>query len=348
MEEGAGQDRPGEVRIGAGVLMEIDHIGVDAALSVETEAVVGDIRMTLAGHRHVLVAPQHKLDRTPQPIGRQRGQRGEARRLTFLAAKAAAEPAHIDFHQMHCKPQHTRDRCLGCARALRGAVDQDSAVVFGDRQRGLRLQIELLLTAHDGPAFDDQGAIRPSAVRIAACKGLGRLEECTLGLGCQRVELCRQRVELEAECRDAGPCLLRVIGDHQRQGLSRIAELRGCHQRFIVHGDPDLVLPEDILRGEHGVHLRQRQRRGGIDGADAAVGERGRATGGVQRSGGKRQVVDEPGLYGDMEPGVVGASLADHAGALPEISSRISSSGSASGVNVRKCASTKRLSRSRL
>ena len=107
----------------------------------------GQERVPLAGHRDVLGAVQPQADRPAGERRAQRGDRGQAVRLELLAAEAAAHPQALHGDLVRVQAQHVRDDVLGLRRVLGAGLDEDLAVLVDQRQRGVGLQVEVLLAA---------------------------------------------------------------------------------------------------------------------------------------------------------------------------------------------------------
>ena len=121
--------------------------GEDAAVAVVADIVVDDEVVALAGDDHVVVAVGTELDRAPEFSRRETGDGGEQRRLGLLAAEAAAHPPAMDPDRMGRQAEDPRRHLLHVGRVLRRRVDRDLAVLAGDGQRHLSLEIEVLLPA---------------------------------------------------------------------------------------------------------------------------------------------------------------------------------------------------------
>ncbi len=108
---------------------------------------LGVERVPLAGHRDVLGAVEPQQDR---PAGERRAQRrdgGEAVRLHLLAAEPAAHPQALHGDVVAGQAQHVRDDLLGLRRVLGAGLDEDLPVLVDQGQRGVGLQVEVLLPA---------------------------------------------------------------------------------------------------------------------------------------------------------------------------------------------------------
>ena len=96
----------------------------------------------------------------------QRGDRGEAVRLELLAAEPAAHPQALHGDLVGRHAQHVRDDVLGLRRMLGAGLDEDLPVLVDQRQRGVGLQVEVLLPAElelAGEAGAPQSSMAASA-----------------------------------------------------------------------------------------------------------------------------------------------------------------------------------------
>ena len=72
-----------------------------------------------------------------------------------------------------CRPEHVRDDLLGLGRVLRAGLDEDLAVLVDQRQRGVGLQVEVLLAADLELAAEPVRAPAQRGVRVAAADRAG-------------------------------------------------------------------------------------------------------------------------------------------------------------------------------
>ena len=177
-------DRPRKVPRHAAAQRLVELDAQDAAGLVETHTIVDAEIVPLAGDDHVVVAVVDAFRRPAGEPGRQRCRGCRQIALAFLAAEAAAHPAHFHRDRMVRHAQHLGDRVLDLARMLARTVDGDVLVLAGDGERRLAFQIEMLLPADLDPAFDGVRRRRNGCRRVALCHRVGRLQET----------LCRHRV----------------------------------------------------------------------------------------------------------------------------------------------------------
>ena len=104
--------------------------------------------------------------RAGRPVRRdQRRHQRRDRRLRLLAAEAAAHAPHHADHLVLAAAEHLRDHGLDLARVLRRGVNGHLARFAGPGQRGLALEVEMLLAAAVEDAFDHQSAEANPAAR---------------------------------------------------------------------------------------------------------------------------------------------------------------------------------------
>ena len=92
----------------------------------------------------------------------QRGDRGQAVRLELLAAEPAAHPQALHGDLVRRQAQHVRDDVLGLGRVLGAGLDEDLAVLVDQGQRGVGLQVEVLLPAELELAGEPVRGARPA------------------------------------------------------------------------------------------------------------------------------------------------------------------------------------------
>jgi hypothetical protein len=228
------------------------HFGrADASVRVMSERPVGAEVMPLAGHDHVVVAVEAQLAGMARHAGR-KGRKGRpVVRLALLAAKPAAHAPHFHGHRRIRHRQHARDDVLGFARMLRRGVDENVAVLAGNRKRHLPFQIEMLLpadfhlAAQLGLRGGKTGFRRPLAELIV------RQDRLVSGQRVVDGQHRRQRI-----CND--PCFprrpaRRIAGrrDHREDRLPPIEDLAFYKHRLVAERRRDVVLSRNIRMGQH-------------------------------------------------------------------------------------------------
>jgi hypothetical protein len=89
-------------------------------------------------------------------------------RLHLLAAEAAAHPQALHRDLGVRQAQDVRDDLLRLARVLRRRLDEDLPVLVDRGERGVGLQVEVLLAGELELALDDVRAAGPRGLRVAA------------------------------------------------------------------------------------------------------------------------------------------------------------------------------------
>ena len=153
-----GQHRLGQVEAPAAVAGQGRAQRADPVVVVEADLPGGQERVPLAGHGDVLGAVEPQADRASGEHRAERRDRGQAVRLELLAAEAAAHPQALHGDLVGWQAQHVRDDVLGLGRVLGAGLDEDLAVLVDQRQRGVGLQVEVLLPAELEFAAEPVGA----------------------------------------------------------------------------------------------------------------------------------------------------------------------------------------------
>ena len=127
--------------------VEHDVVAGDDAPIVEADAPVGAEIVALAGHHEIVVAIEPDLAR---PAGHARGERGHGgpgARLAFLAAEAAAHAPGFDGDEGVRDAEDARHDVLRLGRILARGVHRHLVALSRDGERGLALEVEMLLAA---------------------------------------------------------------------------------------------------------------------------------------------------------------------------------------------------------
>ena len=205
--------------------------------------------MPLARHGDVLRAVQAQTYRAARERGAERGDRREAMRLNFLAAEAAAHAKRLHRDPVARHAEHVRDDLLRLGRVLRAAFDEDLALGVDVRERRVRLEVEVLLAADLGNAFEDvrRGGERGLGVASTdrARDALERFRLDRLGHGDDR----GQRLVLHAHRGRAEACRVIRLGEHPRERVP--VEHRLAREERLVVLDPGVVEARHVGGGEH-------------------------------------------------------------------------------------------------
>ena len=242
-------------------------VGVEPDLPERVESV------PLARHGHVLGAVEPQPNRSPGEPGAERGDRGVAVRLHLLAAEAAAHPQALHGDLGVRQAEDVRDDLLRLAGVLRRRLDEHLPVLVDAGERGVGLQVEVLLSGELELAFEDVRAGGPRRLRVAAPQdGPGALEAFRrdrLGDGDQR----RQRLVADLDGRGAEPGRLQRLAEHPAHRVPRVHHL-AREQRLVVL-DPGVVHTGHVVRGEHADHTGHGECRVRAQRRHPGVGVRG-------------------------------------------------------------------------
>ena len=124
--------------------------------------------VALAGHRHVVGAAQAQPHRPAGEDGPQRGDGREAVGLHLLAAEAAAHPQALHGDVVAVEAEHVRHDLLRLARVLRAALHEHLAALVDEGERGVGLEVEVLLARHLRDAAEDVGRTRQARLDVTA------------------------------------------------------------------------------------------------------------------------------------------------------------------------------------
>ena len=153
-----------EREIGRATAARVQHhvIDADAPGLVVADAPVGAEIVALAGHDEIVVAVEPDLAGL---AGDARAQRRDGRPLaglTLLAAEAAAHAARLDDHEGVGHAEHAGHDMLRLGRVLGRDIHVHLDAFAGHGERGLALEIEMLLPADAELPFE---AVRRGAQR---------------------------------------------------------------------------------------------------------------------------------------------------------------------------------------
>ncbi len=188
------------------------------------------------------------------PAGDARGERGHRRPgagLALLAAEAAAHAARLDGDEGVGHAENARDDVLRLGRVLARGVHRHLVAFAGNGERGLALEIEMLLAADRELALEPVRGGGDRGLRVAAAEGVVVLHARA---GLQRVgdgDRRRPRLDLDpAEPRGAAR-LVAGAGDDGEQRLAVEHDLALGEQRLVGEHRRDVVLAGNVGRGDH-------------------------------------------------------------------------------------------------
>jgi len=213
---------------------------------IESNVIVDDKIVPLAGHDHVIVAIQSQFAGTAGFVGSQCGNTGNQCRLAFLATKCATHSSANHSDVVGWPAGRVCEQHLHFVRVLRRAVHQQAIVFLRYRHRDMTFEIKLVLAAQE------QAAIRPvwrslqRGVRIAT-------DQCFTGQDERFFFDRRQRVQngvefLVVDARQ--PCGL-SCGIHRccydcKYRLSDVLHKVGGENRIIGNNRSVIIISGDI------------------------------------------------------------------------------------------------------
>ena len=338
VEHGAVVDRPAQV---VAIATAAGHGAFDAgdpAGVVEADGVVDAEVVALAGQHEIVVPVETEPDRASGALHPQRCDDGQRGCLGFLAAKGAAHAADFDGDFSRADPQRCGGKVLNLRGVLGGGDDVDT-IQTGQGEAALSFEVKVLLptdvettTALTIRAFDRCG-------RIAALEYHGIVQE---GVGLDRLIDRGQRRQLFAfqleQARglaglDPGFC------EHAEQRLPGEQDLALGEQRFIMDHRTGIVLPRDIASGDYVDHARRRVDGIEVQRRDLRATHGCKAKTGVERAGGRLNIVDIQRRARDvLRAAVVGAGAVH----LPRGQGRLAHAAAASPPAARLCSSSAR------
>ena len=221
---------------------------VEAATPVHAEVV------PLAGHRHVVVAVETELGGT---AGHVRGQSREARPLRRLRLLAAECPAHapaLAHHRRVGYIEHAGDEVLHFRRMLGRGADPHFVVLTGDRERGLPLQIEVLLSADAHAAFEPVGGGGDCRRRIPAPELVGGEHLGAVGQTVVHGDAGGDRLDVDAGATGRAAGRITGLGDHRKDYLPVKEHLAGGEDRIVAEGGAAIVRAWNVRGGQHRQH----------------------------------------------------------------------------------------------
>ena len=281
--------------------------------------------MPLAGHRDVLVAVQPQAHRVPGQRGPERRDGGQPVRLELLAAEPAAHPQALHGDLVRGQAEHVGHDVLGLGRVLRAGLDEDLPVLVDQGQRGLRLQVEVLLAADLELAAEPVGgAFQPGRDVAAADRPLVALVAVGLD-GVVHRDQRGQRLVVGLDLGRALPGRLQGLAEHPAHRVVVVHDLAG-EQRLVVLL-AGVVEAGHVLGGQHPHHAGHLVGALGAQGGEAGVPVRGLDRPGVQRAErAAHQVLGVQRGPGDVQVGALVRDCQAHHGPVWPVSQRAVSS----------------------
>ena len=252
VEHRALHDGQRQVGRAAAVGVQLEVQGVDPPLGVEADLVAGQIRMPLARDPHVQVAG---VDDPRRPAGARRRPAPPAGAGWAACDSLPPNPPPIRVQTQTTwfwrRPRQCATTLLDLAGVLRRRVDGDLPGLAGDRQRGLGLQVEMLLAAGAEGPLEDVLGLRQRGRGVSPRDPSRRADEVAAGDrlvdrqdGGQRLQLDPDRRPGRAEGR---PALARQRDD----GLADVMALARGQHLLVVEDRAEPVVAGHVGRGEH-------------------------------------------------------------------------------------------------
>ena len=256
--------------------------------------------MTLAGLRHVLITVEPDLHRSLGDRRTERRQRGEVRALGLLAAEAAAHSRGLHDDPVAHDSENLGGLRLHLGRVLRRRVHEERAVLAGDDQRGVGLEIEVILRAAFEFALDDQRRTSQRSVDITSSYAVGFRQKRVGGERASDVVDRLERLVLDFDRCCGGAACGVAVGDDERHTLADREHFFFGEQRLVVSHRGDVVRPRNVVCGEDRVHAGNLSCGADIEARDSPAGNTGREDLSVEHSGGGGHVIDVDRLAGGV------------------------------------------------
>ena len=203
--------------------------------------------------------------RTGRPVSRraERGDRGVAVRLHLLAAEAAAHPQALHGDLVVRQAQHVRDDLLGLGRVLRAGLDEDLPVLVDAGQRGVGLQVEVLLAGELELAVEDVRAAAPNAASGSPRRRVGRAPwKLSAAMASSTVTSDGSGSYSTSTAAAPSRAASRRLAEHPAHRVPVVHHL-AREQRLVVL-DPGVVDPGHVVGGEHAHHAGHGERGRGV------------------------------------------------------------------------------------
>ena len=222
-----------------------------------------------------------RLTGCPVRVAPSDGHRGQSVRLELLAAEAAAHPQALHRDLVSGQAEHVRHDVLGLGRVLRAGLHEDLAVLVDQRQRGVGLQVEVLLAADLELAAEPVRRLLKPGGRVAATD---RPLVALVAAGLDRVvhaDQRGQRLVVDLDRLGTLPGRLQRLAEHPADRVPVVHNL-AREQRLVVLL-AGVVEAGHVLGGQHPDHAGHVVGGLGAQAGDPGVRVRGLDRPGVQR-----------------------------------------------------------------
>ena len=266
--------------------------------------------MALAGCQHVRAPVESQFHRILRVIGTESGEGPDDGCLALLAPEAATHPPHLDLNPVRRPAQELSDARLRFARMLGGKPYHHAAVILRERQRGLRLKVEMILAADAQRALQTVLSCEHVVQAVSPLHDLGIAYVETSAMGLYGVEHCRQGFDFRLHQAGARLRGLQAVSQNQRQWLAyELYPVLG-ESRLCYNDRSDFVGAGNISGRECGEHARDCEGGLRVDAPDFAMRRFRQDQRSMQESGRFPQVVNEARFSRGMDQAaVVGEGL---------------------------------------
>lgn len=233
-------------------------------------------------------------------LGAERGNGREAVRLHLLAAETAAHPQALHGHLVAVQTEDVRDDLLGLRGVLGAALDEHLLGLVDVGQRGVRLQVEVLLVGELELAREHVRGFGEPGVDVAGLHhGPGTVEALGRDRFLQR-DQGGQFVEFHLDGGRTEPGRLQGLAEHPGHRVTVEHDLVGEQRLVVLHAG--VVDAGHVGDGEHADHAGHGERGLGTQCGDLAPGLHDLDRVGVQRVlGAVHQVVGVERGTGDVQ-----------------------------------------------
>ena len=217
-------------------------------------------------------------------------------------SECAADSCEVDAHLLLRQREAGRDLLAVHVQPLRRDVDVDATFAVGDSEPGLGPEERLVLRPQLVRPFDDDVAARVGVavhdshrahhVRARIVEVVTDLVRLPVGMkglrlgGALRIRDRSERLVVDGDALGRAPGLLGMLGGHDRDGLSEVADAVDREDRLVVELEPVRLSSRHVLMRQHRMYAWHRQRGGEIDAADERVRVRGAQRVAPQHPGG--------------------------------------------------------------
>jgi hypothetical protein len=305
VEHRAVVDRRRQIDRGAAAGGEVEAKALDPPCAIEPDIVGHFEVVTLARHRHVVVAVEAELGGPSGPGGDERaGDRGGGG-LGLLATEGSAHPTDLDRDVGVGEVQDLGGEVLYFARVLGGGQDVDLPLLAGGRKGYLPLEVEMLLSTDREGSGEAMLRSIECSMRVAACHPLRLFDGRSGGTRVGDRYECRLRDGGEHRLARGFARGIDAVGGDQEQRLARVEDRVGREERVVAGGRAHVVDAGDIGGGVDRDHAGVGADGGELEAGEPGVAVRRETEGEVEQAGRFGQVVDVERGAGDVLGGAV-------------------------------------------